>query len=221
MQKELNLFIIWQNARNKETEILDDLAKNYEIVQVYNMTWSSEHFAENLTRFYGKKLPRGCKKHKLCGEGAFLLVLVNDLNPAYKYGLNANPINSKTLYRSWTGGGHLIHSCDNATEAKENLLFLLGITPEEYTLNHSNAWNGKIINLNQDLVGAPTWKDEKTFYDFVNKLPDTIIEECGKIISPNPNLTARFLNAKKKLFSFKKNLYQISISGKKQDFIIC
>lgn len=220
MQKELNLFIIWQNARHKETEILADMANNYEIVQIYNMTWSKEHFAENLTRFYGKKLPNGCKKHKLCGEGDFLLVLVNDLNPDYKDSLNVNPIRSKILYRNWTGGGHLIHSCDNADEAKENLLFLLGITPEEYTLNHPEAWDGKIINLKQDLVGTPTWKDKKTFYDFVNKLPNTIIDKSGKIISPNPVLTRRFLNTKKKLFSFKRNLYQISIGEKKQVFII-
>ncbi len=220
MQKELILFIIWQNARNKETEILADITKNYEIMQVYNITWSKEHFAENLTRFYGKKLPAGCKKHKLCGEGSFLLILANDPNPAYKYGLNANPINSKTLYRGWTGGGHLIHSCDNASEAEENLLFLLGSTSNEYTQKHPEAWNGEIINLNQDLVGSTTWSDEKTFYDFVNKLPDTIIDKNGKILSSNPSLTCRFLNAKKKLFSFKRNLYQVSIDGKKRDIII-
>lgn len=220
MQKELNLFIIWQNARNKEAELLADMAQNYEIVQVYNLTWSKEHFAENLTRFYGKKLPRGCKKHKLCGDGAFLLVLVNDINPVYKYDLNVHIALSKASYRSITGGGHLIHSCDNADEANENLLFLLGVTPEEYSLSHPEPWDGKIINLNQDLVGTPTWTDEKTFYNFVNRLPNTIIDKSRKISSPSPSLTRRFLNAKKKLFSFKRNLYQISINGKKQDFII-
>lgn len=219
MQKELTLFIIWQNARNKEAELLADIEQNYEIMQIYNLTWSKEYFAANLSRFYGKKLPSGCKKHKLCGDDAFLLVLANDLHPNYTNGINSNPINSKILYRKMTGGGHLIHSCDNAEEANENLLFLLGMTAEEYILNHPKIWDRKIIDLKQDLVGTPTWKDEKSFKEFIVKLPHTSLND-NLILSSNPSLVIRLLNAKRKLFSFKKNLYQISINGKKQDFII-
>ncbi len=217
MKKELNLFIIWNNARNKEQEILNDIAQNYEIRQVYNITWSKDLFADNLTRFYGKKLPKNCKKQQECGTDAFLLVVVHDLHPAVKNNLNGNIISSKYQYRQWTGGGHLIHAADNQQEAEENLLFLLGATAQEFEQNHPKPWDGKIIDLKRNITGAENWKDETDFQTFLKKLPDTKQQKAAdtlQIITPNPALTCRFLNAAKKFSLFKKNLYQVQINNK-------
>ena len=61
MQKELYLFIIWQNGRFMEKQIIADLRKKFEIFRIFEVSWKEENFALNLARFYGKKLPKGCK----------------------------------------------------------------------------------------------------------------------------------------------------------------
>lgn len=219
MEKELNLFIIWNNGRYMEKNILEDIARKYEIIQTYNVNWSKDLFANNLARFYGKKLPKGCKKQQECGTGAFLLVTVYDPNPAYFNGLNANMINSKALYRSWTGGGHLIHACDNKEEAAENLLFLLGCTPEEFSRRHPGKWDGKTIDIHQDLIGAKDWEDEHKLQEFIAKLPETSIQNIADtklITTQNIPLICRFLNATKKFIFTKRNLYQINIAGERR-----
>lgn len=214
MKKELNLFIIWNNARRKENEILADIAENFEIRQVYNVTWSKELFAANLTRFYGKKLPKNCKKQQECGTDAFLLVVVHDPHPAIKNNLNGNIIGRKYQYRQWTGGGHLIHAADNQQEAEENLLFLLGTTVDEFEQAHPQPWDGKVIDLKRDLTGAQNWQNEAEFQAFLNKLPETKQQKTADIpliISKNQALTCRFLNAEKKFSLLKRDLYRVYI----------
>ena len=76
MQKELYLFIIWQNGRFMEKQIIADLRKKFEIFRIFEVSWKEENFALNLARFYGKKLPKGCKKEKETGAGAFKVCLV-------------------------------------------------------------------------------------------------------------------------------------------------
>lgn len=219
MKKELNLFIIWNNARGKEKEILADISENFEIRQVYNITWSKERFADNLTRFYGKKLPKNCKKQQECGTGSFLLVVIHDLKPAVKNNLNGNIIGRKYQYRQWTGGGHLIHAADNQQEAEENLLFLLGTNVKEFEQTHPLPWDRKVIDLKRDLSGAENWKDENEFQTFLNKLPETKQQKTADIpliISSNTALTCRFLNAAKKFSLIKRNLYKVVINNKPQ-----
>ena len=63
--QSLYLFILWQNGRVKEKEFLEDVCQKFEIFQIYEITWSKEDFAPSLARFYGKKLPKGCKKEKV------------------------------------------------------------------------------------------------------------------------------------------------------------
>ena len=46
--RETHLFILWENAREKEKEILEDIKKNFEILGLYNMKWNKENFSNNL-----------------------------------------------------------------------------------------------------------------------------------------------------------------------------
>ena len=148
MQKELYLFIIWQNGRFMEKQIIADLRKKFEIFRIFEVSWKEENFALNLARFYGKKLPKGCKKEKETGAGAFKVCLVYDNNPQYADGKNANIVKSKQDYRQLTGGGNLVHASDNPAETNENLLFLFG--------KPSKTWNRKARGRKFASSGA-TW----------------------------------------------------------------
>ena len=74
--KELHLFIAWEKARSKEKFIRDEIKKNFEILDIYNVKWSKERFSKNLTRFYGTNLPNNSNKEKHIGNGRFLLFIV-------------------------------------------------------------------------------------------------------------------------------------------------
>src|SRR6267142_437216 len=83
MGSELHLFIIWNRALAKAGTILEDMRSNFEIRRVFVMHWSEKHFSDNMSRFYGQKLPRDSFKETHCGRGPFLLVVVRDNDPRY------------------------------------------------------------------------------------------------------------------------------------------
>jgi len=118
MEGELNLFIIWENARKNTDELLENIRKKFEIREVYEITWNSKYFVKNLRRFYGANLPKPLRKTSECGTGSFLLVLVIDTN--IKYGMrrtskgmqlvNINIYDEKMKYRKMLKGDYPIHS---------------------------------------------------------------------------------------------------------------
>lgn len=125
MERELHCFILWQNARYKENDIIRDISGRFEIVKSYEIAWEKDCFSENLSKLYGKNLRKSRKKEKLVGSGEFLLCIVFDKKPIYENNKNVNIVNAKMEYREKTGGGHLIHASDTPEEANENVLLIL------------------------------------------------------------------------------------------------
>ena len=84
---ELYLFLIWENARTKENYLLQEIQKEFEIRDVYEITWDKKIFSNNMMRFYGPTLPAQhqtvSEKTKLCGTGSFLLIIISDENPKF------------------------------------------------------------------------------------------------------------------------------------------
>lgn len=140
MTPELHLFIIWSNAKNKETEILADMAARFKILGIHTITWDKKHFSANLTRFYGENLPPHSNKEKLCGNDPFTLIVVLDESPLYRPRMtskgsktvNVNIFDSKEMYRHWTGGGHMIHGTNSDEEVRHDLILLTGMSKTDY-----------------------------------------------------------------------------------------
>ena len=176
MREEVHLFIIWENARNKQKEILEDIKSNFEIIKIYEMEWSKEKFSEDLSRFYGTNLPNGSHKEKHCGTGKFVLIIVKDKKPIYEERMtskgtqivNINMFDKKEEYRELTGGGHKVHATNNETETNHDLTLLLGKNIEDYLKENSKKWNGKIEEKKQDLIGNNGWKNAKEMFYALN-----------------------------------------------------
>ena len=211
MKKELYLFIVWQNARYKEEEILKDISSNYDIAQVFEIKWSNDLFTQNLYRLYGKKLRKSLKKTNQVGFGEFLLVMIYDKCPQYKLEKNLNIISSKQKYRKMTGGGHLIHASDNLEETEEHLLLMLGITGKEFEQRYQTPWQGDVIKINKDPVAAKGWKNESSLISFIDKVDDCIISKDKKtntIKTKDKSKICRLINASPSILSII-NMYYI------------
>jgi hypothetical protein len=176
MNSEIHLFIIWENARFLEEKILEDIKSKFVIMNVYEVEWSKSKFAENLSRFYGLKLPKGSNKERHCGMGPFLLIIIKDVNPIYNNAetssgfelVNINTFNAKQLYRKWTHGGHKIHSTNSLMESKHDIVLLIGQTVEEFEKQNKKVWDGNVNKLNKDLIGAIEWTSLRQVFTVLN-----------------------------------------------------
>lgn len=72
MTGDLQLFMLWNNGRRLEKQILADIGSRYEIAGICEVFWPPRHFARNLARFYGKNLRKGAKKSENAEPDLFL-----------------------------------------------------------------------------------------------------------------------------------------------------
>lgn len=72
MTGDLQLFMLWNNGRRLEKQILADIGSRYEIAGICEVFWLPRHFARNLARFYGKNLRKGAKKSENAEPDLFL-----------------------------------------------------------------------------------------------------------------------------------------------------
>ena len=134
MKPEIHIFIVWGNASQFFSQIIEDLTHHVTIKRVLSVTWDPNLFSENLTRFYGQNLPAGCDKEIHVGNAPFRLIIVKDTKPTYaqrdttkgNVSVNTNIFDLKQKYRFMTGGGHKIHATSNPIESKRDIWLLLG-----------------------------------------------------------------------------------------------
>ncbi|MBR2743798.1 MAG: glycosyltransferase family 2 protein [Clostridia bacterium] len=219
MKEELHLFIIWENARNMQDEIIEDIRNNFTIVNIYEIEWDKSKFSNNLTRFYGTNLPKGSHKEKHCGNGGFILILVKDGNPVYAKRetskgekiVNTNIFDKKEQYRTLTGGGHKIHATNNTSETNHDITLLLGMNTDEFLdKNKQKIWDGSIKKISSNLIGCDGWKSVQEMFYVLNNcvnyailrnyesLPDEIYNNNHNdidIICDSKEETAYILNA--------------------------
>ena len=176
MDTELHLFLIWKKARDMTDDILNDLKKKFELLEVYEINWSPEFFSDNMSRFYGVNLPPGAFKANQHDFGPFLLCIIEDKNPIYgnretakgETHVNINTFDAKQTYRSWTGGGNNIHASNTEEETEHDLVLLLGKNLKDIRNSLPQAWNGKIKSIDSDLVGSKGWKNTSQLFYVLN-----------------------------------------------------
>ena len=185
---ELHLFLLWSRARKHESEILDDIGSTFHVVDVMEVTWSRRGFAENLTRFYGQKLPHGSRKQLHCGSGPFLVVVVEDPRPTYvTLPEAASPVNrsmweARARYRALTGGGHRVHATLDAREFEHDVFLLVGDGVERYV--SGSRWDGRVERVRGNTTGTGGWRDLEQLYDALSVTMRWVIVGGAKGIVP-------------------------------------
>ena len=188
MEPELHLFILWERARYKEKEILEDIQCQLKIVECYDIAWNKKNVASNFSRFYGIKLPNHSKKEKECGNGRFLLITVLDEHPHYDFletsrgheYINTNIFRLKEKYRSWTNDGHKIHATNSIRETTHDITLLLGKNYQDYLNDSPEKWDGLYRKIDQDLLGCHGWKSLTELFYVLNSTTNYVVldHEC-------------------------------------------
>ena len=181
MHSELHLFIIWNNARNIEKQILEDISTDLKIIKTIEVHWSRRFFVKNLVRFYGTKLHRWSFKDRECGNAPFLLVIVEDSNPKYEERktsrgkmelVNSKMFDKKTKYRNWLGGNNSkVHCTNNINETRHDLMLLLGLTIDDFYKNFNNL--PSIIK--EDIVGNNGWESLEQIFKVLNETTEYLV----------------------------------------------
>lgn len=183
-KSEMHLFILWEFARNEQERIINDIKESFEIVEIFDLKWSKDKFAHNLTRFYGTNLPPNSFKEVHCGKDRFLLIAIRDNNPTYEsretsHGprqVNSKTFDKKQLYRSWTGGGHRVHATDTEKEFDHDMALLLGENSSTFKKNYADKyWDGTFKPLAKDLEGSGGWKNIHQLIFVLNNTVNYII----------------------------------------------
>ena len=193
----MHILIIWSNAVYKKDYILDDLKKHFTIFGVYKIHWDSENFLENYTTFYAHSLKRLSysqlvstlqKKIAHCGNDDFYLITFKDPYPQFKERetssgnriVNINVFDKKKEYRELTGGGHRVHSSDDAWETNKDLTLLFGLNTKDFLQKYSVPCNKDIyIKKNCEGVGGYT-SIQQLFYVLNNTIEYCVLRnhEC-------------------------------------------
>ena len=206
---EIHIIIIWEKGLEKLSHIIYDLENSFKVLDVKKNIWNKKNFSNNLSRFYGEKLPDGSFKEKHCGNGPFISVIIKQDNPIYEkrktsrgvFLVNSNLYDKKQLYRQWTGGGHKVHTSNDVAEANHDMFFIFGTKSSSY-LEIKN-WNKEIKEYNSKVKGVDGWKNFDDMFSFINKLSDyVILRNYKEIDSINANDSDIDFLTKNKDFSY-------------------
>lgn len=177
---EIHSFIIWEKAREKETEIISDIKNNFKVLQIFEVNWSQDEFERNLLRLYGNSLKKAASKKNVCGNGAFLFIIIKDENPKYEkrdtlHGedtVNVNIFDKKIKYRKITGGGQRIHATNSERESNRAIGLILDKSFEDFK-NKEDSLDVKKIH--DDLVGTRQWDSLEQFFRILDQSLDYVV----------------------------------------------
>lgn len=182
MSKELHAFIVWENARKDIQKIVEQIEKEFKICKIYEISWPKERFVKNLKRFYGITLANPEEKKSKCGDGPFLLIVLNDMNPTYgkrktslgSQNVNTNIYDFKMKTRRLLGSGFILHSSIHKKEANHDFTMLLGKNLDELAMELNQDWDEQIERKKIDLYGNE-WSNPKEVFKLLNATVNYVV----------------------------------------------
>ena len=174
-KKEIGVFIIWENARKYEDEILARIKQNFRILKKFEMEWDRDLFSANLTSFYEMNLRIDCDNLRVRGTGIFLAVVVEDCNPIYSIqrtnrgieNVNTNMYLFKQKIRDEITHNYSFHASISYEECKNNIVKLFGLNVEDFFKQYK--LDGKTEKLIRNCPGVNGWSSAREFFYVLNE----------------------------------------------------
>lgn len=169
---DYEVFIIWENARVYEEDILKIIEENFKIRNKIEVKWSPKKFTENLTTFYETDFRLDCMQLNIRGNGKFLFLLVEDTNAKYCLQrtsrgieeINLNVYKVKQFIRETITHDFSLHSSVNKLECENNIVKLFGKTLEEFLL--MKEFTNSIYERN--CIGVDGWNHVGEIFKVLN-----------------------------------------------------
>lgn len=179
----LHILVIWSKAQEHRDVILSDLRDNFDILKVFKVHWDADKFLQNYMVFYAHSqyhLARAeyCSilqnKVEHCGADDFTVVILRDNTPCFEIRqtssgsrlVNIRMFDKKTQYRQLTGGGHKIHTSDDAWETNHDLTLMFGLNTEDF-LNHYTL-DGEEESFSGNNLGIGGYDSIQQFFYVLN-----------------------------------------------------
>ena len=196
MESIYHIMVLWSNAIYQKDFILQDLESQFEIYKVFNVHWDKEKFLDNYTVFYAhsqkhlsfsqyRNLLRGKIFH--CGDEDFVAIIFKDNAPVFETRktssgerkVNTRVFDKKTQYRKLTGGGHKVHSSDDAWETNKDLTLMFGLNTEDFIQHYSPS--AEIESFEGNCIGVGGYSSiQQLFYVLNNTVQYVVLRnyEC-------------------------------------------
>jgi hypothetical protein len=230
---EIGLVIIWPNYLDKYNEILSDISNKFDVVNIFNIQWSSDLIYTNFYRFYGDRLSTRSIKEKALGSDIFNLIVFKDNYPLHDFRTNArgvekvniNLFDFKKFLRNKYNTKFGIHGSNSEVETDRDLSLLLGINLLDFKKNIEP--NTEEIKITRDVTGTNNWESFNELFYLINSVnPYVILRNADEIFElsdgddidflvDNPTKFAYFINAKKMSNGTQRANYEIIVNNKK------
>lgn len=238
----VHILVIWSKGQDHKDEILADLQKDFDVLKVFHGHWDKDKFLQNYMVFYAhsqyhldpdsyKRLLQGKVEH--CGDEDFTVVILRDTQPHFEIRhtssgdrlVNTRMFDKKTQYRTLTGGGHKIHSSDDAWETNHDLTLMFGKNTEDFIKIYTLDGGEEVFSQNCKGVGG--YRSIEEFFYVLNNtiryvvmrnhecIPDQYtVEGHGDIdlLCENKNWMS-YLTAAKKIFPEPYRVYHTIMIG--------
>ena len=179
----LHILVIWSKGLDYKEEILSDLRKSFDILKVFHCHWDKDKFLQNYMAFYAHSQYhldsdafRSLLQNKVnhCGDDDFTVVVLRDDNPLFENRstssgvrlVNTRIFDKKIYYRALTGGGHKIHSSDDAWETNHDLTLMFGLNTEDFCRRYT--LDGGEANISQNCQGVGGYNSIQDFFYVLN-----------------------------------------------------
>lgn len=238
----LHILVIWSKAKDYKNDIIEDLRKDFSVLKVFQAHWDKDKFLQNYMIFYAhsqyhlspnayRELLQGKVEH--CGDDDFTVVILRDDHPHFETRMtssgerkvNTRMFDKKTQYRALTGGGHKIHSSDDAWETNHDLTLMFGLNTEDFCKVYT--LDGGEEAFSQNCMGVGGYSSIEEFFYVLNNtiryvvmrnhecIPDQYtVEGHGDIdlLCENKNWMA-YLTAAKKIYPEPYRVYHTIMIG--------
>lgn len=238
--EEVHIFILWDKAVNDaeaRRKIETDIEQHFEVLGKYMVNWKKENFEKNLKRFREEDSERINRAMKRNGTNPFLMIVVKVKNPTYEKRIFSDGsegyvcidmFEKKQFFRSnyLKENRYAVHASVTNQEAHHDLTLILGQSPEDFLKGHKEKYDGKIIDINNDLLGASEWKNlDEMYYALNSCLTNYVVLKPYKTETSNVDYSnidllcdslkdvVHVLNAKKFIESDGLPYYKVKING--------
>lgn len=191
-ERQIFLFLLWEAARHKEKEILEDIAQHFTVLKQYEVAWPQITWIKHLESFYGHSSQVWIAKARRNGTGNFRVVIVEDPQATYDYRdnlrgmkelVNLNIYDAKKRYRTLIKSKDKVHSSVNLKETRHNLSILLDMSLEDFLKKVTP--DGAVEHLLTAPPREKGWRSlEHLFYILNECVPYVVMRNFEQLLDP-------------------------------------